>query len=296
MFSRSVNEGDDRIYKIKTDGTGEVELTNGSVDSVPVFSPDGLRIAFRRFAGLWTMNADGSDETMLAGDVHQYDGGRPSYSPDGSRIAFASYSVFDEQSQAQLFGAGIHSVNSSDGGNRTLLVPGFGPINPMYSPDGTQLAFINAQAPGRRVAPGGADAVLPSADNQLTILNADGSGTATTVTGTDGTESADWGPLAPVPPACKLRVSRARFFVFEKQNVYRLVARYRSPVEGEVTVKIFEAKAVGGKDRALGTLQRNFKKQGRFRIRVGTDEPMIRDLRGSENGFIAELKIKKRDG
>ncbi len=141
-----------------------------------------------------------------------------------------------------------------------------------------------------------ADAVLPSADNQIAVVNSDGSGAATAVAGTDRTESADWGPLAPIPPACKLRVSRARFFVFRKQKVYRLVARYPSPVEDEVTVRFFEAKAGGGKGRSLGTLQRNFRKQGRFRIRVRTGEPMIRNLRRSGNGFIAELKIKKRDG
>lgn len=97
------------IYVMNNDGTGVRQLTNGSPlvrSRLPVFSPDGSKIAFLSFrsdpilptttAELYLMNADGTDAVRLASDVVSDSTstspatGRPAFSPDGSKLAFVS--------------------------------------------------------------------------------------------------------------------------------------------------------------------------------------------------------------
>jgi Tol biopolymer transport system component len=91
----SDRSGNYAIWTINPDGGDPRRLTSPAppfFDRVPVWSPDGRRIAFNRGAGLggqiWVMDADGSNQTQLtSADGHNT---MPSWSPDGGRIAFAS--------------------------------------------------------------------------------------------------------------------------------------------------------------------------------------------------------------
>ncbi|MCW9713352.1 hypothetical protein LQ318_10575 [Aliifodinibius salicampi] len=63
----SDSDGDDDIYVMNADGTGRTQLTKDSpLDSNPVFSPDGPKIAFfsydydREDSDIYVVNADGS--------------------------------------------------------------------------------------------------------------------------------------------------------------------------------------------------------------------------------------------
>ena len=64
--------GDDEIWKMNANGTGQVNLTNNgaTVEERPVWSPAGDKIAFSRNmfkdAEIWTMNGDGSGAARLA--------------------------------------------------------------------------------------------------------------------------------------------------------------------------------------------------------------------------------------
>jgi TolB protein len=91
-----------RIVSLDARGGDRRELTSSApgVDADPAFSPDGTRIAFRRWteakrSDIWVMDADGSNARPLTNaDGSQQD---PSWSPDGRRIVYKSASSLSEQ-------------------------------------------------------------------------------------------------------------------------------------------------------------------------------------------------------
>jgi len=142
-FSRanSANLGniEDYIYLINTDGSGLVQLTNGSQTFTehPTWSPDGTRIAYHSGSGrnlvaatLWNMKADGSGQTQLT----QLPPGSffPTWSPDGTRIA---YNISTSDSGPFHIG-----LMNADGSNRVVLTDGaIWDIWPAWAPDGSIL-------------------------------------------------------------------------------------------------------------------------------------------------------------
>jgi hypothetical protein len=85
-----------------------------------------------------TMNADGSDPTLIANNSDLY--GQPSFSPDGSKIMYAATSQLSGGTGSELV------VMNSDGSDPvTLTLPATvqNPESPSFSPDGRQIAFEN---------------------------------------------------------------------------------------------------------------------------------------------------------
>lgn len=65
------------------------QLTDGDTsDNVPVWSPDGARIAFNRDRELWIIHPDGSEPRRLYGESDERCVGEVQWSPNGRRIAF----------------------------------------------------------------------------------------------------------------------------------------------------------------------------------------------------------------
>ena len=90
------NNGNGELVVVEADGINPpVFLPRGNFGSeAPVWSPDGLRIAFQRDTpgeeGLWVMNADGSSpQRVLASIPNDYLPRFISWSPTGDRLAFA---------------------------------------------------------------------------------------------------------------------------------------------------------------------------------------------------------------
>jgi Tol biopolymer transport system component len=151
------------VYVMHADGSDLARLTNApGPDRYPAWSPDGSKIVFESqrtgFNQVWIMNADGSGQTQLTFDPTQKDQ-TPEWSPDGATIAYTVDTVPNNGGDIWLMDA--------DGSDQHPLTSGpeleFGPV---WSPDGTQLAFLdngsrtvyvmNADGTGRHpVHPGG---------------------------------------------------------------------------------------------------------------------------------------------
>jgi len=88
----SDRDGNDEIYVMNADGSGQTDLTSAPSSEVdPAWSPDGHRLAFASDRSgvyrIYVMNADGSDVTAVANE--RTSGRWPSWSPDGRTLAFS---------------------------------------------------------------------------------------------------------------------------------------------------------------------------------------------------------------
>ena len=124
------------IFSIEVATRKITRLISGGVNTYPVWSPDGKRIAFRRMLGetnseVFVANADGSDAQNLTNDP-AFDGW-PAWSPDGKKIAFASnrgnqnYQIYTMNPD----GSGIQLVARTEGRGTA----------PKWSPDGKTIYF-----------------------------------------------------------------------------------------------------------------------------------------------------------
>ncbi len=163
----------EELYVVNGDGSNPTNISNSpGWDADPDWSPDGTRIAFRAArdgnAEIYTMNPDGSDPINLTDNV-AWDGA-PDWSPDGTKIAFVS----DRTGARNIF------VMDADGSN-VIQLTNYTDTNvwasgPSWSPDGSQIAF---------------SAVTGSSDDDIWVMNADGSSQTVIV----NTPAAEFGPI-----------------------------------------------------------------------------------------------------
>jgi Tol biopolymer transport system component len=132
----SSRSGHDQIYVMNSDGSGLVNVSNSTTDDQdPSWSPDGTQIVFTRQgapANIWTMNADGSDQTDISNNRRNLGDGSASWGSNGE-IAFLTY----RHGRWEIWGM------NPDGSSQHLLYRrvGFEPLYPVWSPDGRWLAF-----------------------------------------------------------------------------------------------------------------------------------------------------------
>jgi Tol biopolymer transport system component len=132
-----------------------VSLPGEDLDSMDeiAWSPDGAHLAIlndlepggRR---LYIMDADGSNLRVLVDDAVLGGGGEFAWSPEGTRLTYPSYSDLE---------AGIWTV-SFDGSAPSLVVSRIVAYGPVWSPDGSQIAY--------------------ETDRSHFVINADGTGDA----------------------------------------------------------------------------------------------------------------------
>jgi TolB protein len=142
------------IYVVNEDGSGEKLLTDGG-GTDPAWSPDGTRIAFSSFRDdnyeIYTMDPNGGSVTRLT--YTDSAEAEPAWSPDGTRIAYAG-NLVQERNDCGWMGTpiapgpdepaeapGVYVMNADGGEQQRVSVKG-AVTDPVWSPDGTKLAFV----------------------------------------------------------------------------------------------------------------------------------------------------------
>ena len=107
----------------------------------PTFSPDGGRLAFTRRGEIWLWMRGGEARRIAKVDGQV---GRLSWSPDGTRLLFSE----------DRGGHSYVAVLDVDGERLRYLDPGLGEsLEPVFSPDGAQVAFIRNLPPPPAATP-----------------------------------------------------------------------------------------------------------------------------------------------
>ena len=149
LVIRSDRDGEPDVFTIDPTSSATTKLTTktGAAELQPVWSPEGDRIAFVRRAGqtartdLFVMNAAGRGRVRLTSTaVPERD---PSWSPSGAGIVYAARTR--PGGPFRIFAA------RADGSGRTRLTDqaaGSADRSPVWSPDGTRIAFVSDRAGG----------------------------------------------------------------------------------------------------------------------------------------------------
>lgn len=145
-----------RIYVMNADGTGATALSpEGEDDTAPVWSPDGRKITFvsQRDGNreIYVMDADcanlsaGCAQNAINVTRHPADDWTPAWSPDGKRLVFSSIRAGNWEIFV-LDLACLSSPETCPDSLTQLTDNGNGNLGPVWSPDGSRIAFSSKAA------------------------------------------------------------------------------------------------------------------------------------------------------
>ncbi len=141
VFERLVNSSDIGVYTMNADGSNQTRLTPVEVIARDAsFSPDGTKIVYTDGVEIFVMNADGSLPQQLTSSGEKIYNIEPSWSPDGAHIVFTSNRGGEGNEIWRMTAAGIELV--------ALTGDDFDKRTPVYSPDGTRIAFSRERSLG----------------------------------------------------------------------------------------------------------------------------------------------------
>lgn len=136
---RIVAAGRRSLLLTRLDGTHRRRLSVPRPPGEPAFAPDGRTIVFdthSSFPGrdkIWAVGVDGGNlRTLFKGN----EASAPDFSPDGERIVFSAHREDAFLGRRDIF------VMDADGGNpHAVLETRAHEVDPVFSPDGTKIAF-----------------------------------------------------------------------------------------------------------------------------------------------------------
>ena len=181
-----------RVYRMNADGSALTRITEnfGFDNYAPVWSPNGLRIAFlsnrkpvantnpQEFTiddqHLWVMNADGTNQIEIPWPTSHRLGEdfSPAWSPNSARIAFTSYRNPEGNNEIYLWNVDATPPTNLSNNDASDAAPA-------WSPNGAQIAFETDR----------------DGDWEIYLMNADGS-SPTNFTNNPGADdrNAAWSP------------------------------------------------------------------------------------------------------
>ena len=138
----SDREGTPDIWTMNVDGSNPVNLTQGQECASPVWSSDGMKIAYIASGEIWLMNADGSNPQQVTDDaVHK---AWVWWSEDGSEFYYVGLPTGDSN-RFENFIVGLDGKNPVSVDRQTLRSrPSFypTPYRTPLSPDGAKEAIV----------------------------------------------------------------------------------------------------------------------------------------------------------
>jgi Tol biopolymer transport system component len=153
------------IFVVNPDGSGLTKLSpTGAFDINPVWSPDASKLLFGSDHDLYVMNGDGSARTKLVEGQGIF---TFRWSRDGTKIAFIKERPEGEDTFEDLW------VMNADGSGQLLLASNA--VDPSWSPDGLKIVYA-------------------AANQQLHIINVDGTGDTPITDATIRAAQPAWSP------------------------------------------------------------------------------------------------------
>ncbi|MGH3272780.1 MAG: serine hydrolase [Streptosporangiaceae bacterium] len=186
------------LWRVSAAGGAPLQMTRGTADTAPAWSPDGATVAFLRggddAAQVWLLPVTGGEPEQLT--RRPFGAGAPAWSPDGRQLAFTApasmsrIAAADDKQRTQrerepividrltykADGAGllrdmrshVHIADVATGQVRQLTSGDWHAGDPAWSPDGTKLAFSAARDPDADLSGASATYVVDLAGDDAT--------------------------------------------------------------------------------------------------------------------------------
>ena len=141
----SLRSGSSQIYIMEEDGSNPVQLTSDYANDFPIWLPNGEQIAFRTtdLNGLWwwrKINIASNQISPLTEPSYDFFFQTPAWSPDGQYLVYMSLA---EQEGRNDGSSQIHLKKVDGSSDVALTNDTWANINPVWSPDGTSIAFLS---------------------------------------------------------------------------------------------------------------------------------------------------------